>query len=100
MMPRMMSRSGPAMLARMVVMSEVLSDDRTQRALHVASRFGGSTLGRIGRSRLRALGGAAPVDAGAGAGVVDGVLAAGAVAFGGAVTALKFVPSTTLTSAS
>src|SRR5260370_28349793 len=42
----------------------------------------------------------AAVDAGADAGAVEGVLAAGAVTLGGATTALKFEPSTTLTSAS
>src|SRR6266516_1310593 len=57
-------------------------------------------VGSAGGACAPPLVGAAPVDAGVDAGVGDGVLAAVAVAFGGATTALRFVPSTTLPSAS
>src|SRR5438445_145045 len=95
MMPRMMSRSGPSMLARMVVMSDVLSGRRAPAVQHWVGSAGGACAPPL----AGAFPGAA-VDAGADAGAVEGVLAAGAVAFGGAATALKFVPSTMLTSAS
>src|SRR6266567_114657 len=76
---------------------------RGRASRRVARRRISIGVGSAGGACAPPLAGALPgaaVDAGVDAGVDVGVLAAGAVAFGGAVIALKFVPSTTLTSAS